>query len=141
MCLQIVTNNTSVITSQIVSLIRDKSQRQSKARGLFQAVQGNTFPSLLIIFIIHQPAWWRTRWLSCLLLVQMSHGRSSREAAAGSCQAQASPRQRLCGGDTGCRWPCSTRWLSGASGRNSSCSRIPRTCPSSSLMGAPSRCP
>lgn len=40
-----------------------------------------------------------------LVTFQMSRGTSRQEAAAGSCQAQARPRQRPCGGASGCRWP------------------------------------
>ena len=82
-----------------------------------------------------------TKWRPSLVTSQMRCGTSRQEAAAGSCRAQARPRQRPCGGVTGCRWRWWTRWPSGESGRNSSCSPTPRTCPSPCLTGPPSRCP
>lgn len=72
---------------------------------------------------------------------QMNRGISWQEASAVSCQARARPKQRLCGGDTGRRWPWSTQWPSRASGRSSSCSPTPRICPLCSQMGMWSRCP
>lgn len=76
-----------------------------------------------------------------LLHHQMRHGPSRQEAAVGSSQAQVKPRQRPCFGAAGCRWPWSTRWPSGVSGRNSSSLPTPRTCLSPSQMEMPSRCP
>lgn len=71
---------------------------------------------------------------------QMSHGPLRQEAAVGNCRAQARPRQRP-RGVTDYRWSWSTQWTLRVSGRNSSSSPTPRTCPSSFLMGVLSRCP
>lgn len=82
-----------------------------------------------------------TKCRPSLVTSQMRRGTPRQEAAAESCRAQARPRQRPCGGVTGCRWRWWTRWPSGESGRNSSCSPTPRTCPSPCVTGPPSRCP